>query len=879
MSEGPRTSLVGERVSHYQILARVGSGGMGVVYKARDLNLDRLVALKFLPEDVASGEREKERFLREAKAASSLDHSNIGVIHGVEQAPDGRMFIVMAYYEGETLALRILRGRIPLPEAVNIAIQVARGLGDAHAHGIIHRDIKPSNVILARQNVAKIVDFGLARVAGTPSVTQTTATVGTFAYMSPEQATGNALDQRTDIWSLGVIIAEMLSGMHPFLRDTPSATLIAILQEPPAHMDKIPVELLKVVYGALSKDTAHRYQSCELMLRDLTAVAAQVGPFEPGSAEHPVPAQSISSKELRKYVAHASDSVWRTAQPRRRTWSWWVGAAGAVLVIFPLLVPSIRTQIGQHFAAGKEKHIAVLPFDNIGNDQANALLAEGLMDSLSSRLSNLDAGDDSLWVVPASVVRSRNVQDPSAALHELGATLVVKGSIERTGEDVRLTVNLIDTQNLRQIASVPLEDRAGDLATLQDEAVARLAQLMKLNVAAATLHSGTVAPAAYESYLKALGYIQRYDKPGNLDLAVSALQSAVQTDPGFALGYAELGEAYRLKNQIDPNPTWIAEVSANCQKAVQLDNRLPASYVTLGRLHSSLGKSDLALQEFQSALQINPRDADAIMGVAAVYEHMGRTADAEANFKRSAALRPDYWDGYNSLGWFYYRQGRTADAVTQFRRVVELTPDNATGYSNLAAALVDLGDPQSLQEAESALKKSIQLAPSYAAYANLGNLYLKKQRYSDAVEATRKALTLNDKDYYVWDNLLIAYESLHDEQNVPKVRQQTMTRLQDYVAAHTQDGEAVARLSSLEAESGSRDNSLRHAEAALSLSPKDTYVLAEVAETYDDLGNRQQALNYAHQSLQNGYTLADLQSRPGLQKLLADPSFSPSAKK
>jgi serine/threonine-protein kinase len=880
MSDGSKTSQVGERVGNYQIIARVGAGGMGVVYKARDLTLERVVALKFLPEELAASEKDKERFLREAKAASSLDHPNIGVIHGVEQAADGRMYIVMAYYEGETLGLRILRGRVPPPEAVSIAIQVARGMSEAHGHGIIHRDIKPSNIILARQNVVKIVDFGLARVASSPSITQTAATVGTFAYMSPEQAQGLALDQRTDIWSLGVILVEMLTGAHPFHHETPSATLLSILNEPPSHMEEIPPELLKVAYAALSKDPGHRYQSCAPLLADLNAAQAQVGSFEPKSAEHST-GTNITSKELRKYVAHASSSVWQAAHPARTNRTrWMIGAAAGVVLLAALsLVPSLREKLSGKGSGGREKHIAVLPFDNIGKDPANAPLAEGLMDSLSSRLSNLDTTNQSLWVVPSSVVRARNVQDPSAALKDLGATLVVKGSIERSGQDVRLTLNLIDTQNLRQIASIPLEDRAGDLAALQDEAVGRLAHLMNLEVATANLRGGNVAPAAYESYLKALGYIQRYDKPGNLDSAIADLQSAVQTDPVFALGYAELGEAYRLKNQLDPNPKWIAEVSANCQKAIQLDNRLPAGYVTLGRLHSSLGQNDLALQEFQSALQINPRDPDATLGVASVYEHMGRVADAEANYRRGAALRPDYWDGYNSLGWFYYRQGRTADAVTQFRRVVELTPDNATGYSNLAAALVDIGDPKSLGEAEAALKKSIQLAPSYPAYANLGNLYMKQQRYAEAVETTRKALALNDKDYYVWDNLLIAYQSLHDEQNVTTVRQKVLASLEPYVASHAQDAQAAARLGTLEAAIGQREKALRYADAALTLAPKDSYVLAEAAETYDRLGDRKKALDYAHQSLQNGYTLADLEGRPGMQDLAADPTLSKDFKK
>jgi serine/threonine-protein kinase len=630
-----------------------------------------------------------------------------------------------------------------------------------------------------------------------------------------------------------------------------------------------------IVNRALEKDRELRYQHASEMRSELMRLKRDTDTSRAVAAHKDTAVPK--TRELKRYVEHASafnrSLQWVLKRERRG----WIAVFG-VLLAFAL--SSVRKRVSDLLAGRTEKHIAVLPFDNIGNNPANEAVSQGLMDSLTRGLSNLDAGNQSLWVVPASVVRARNVQDPSSALRELGVSLVVKGSIQRDGQDIRLTLDLIDTQHLRQIGSVPLEDPAGDLASLQDQAVTHIARLMNISVPMPMGRSGSgVAPAAYESYLKALGYVQRYDKAGNLDLAISTLQSAVQTDPRFALGYAELGEAYRLRNQLDPNPTWIEQASANCEKAIQLDNHLPSTYVTLGRLHSGQGKSDLAVDEFQRALQINPRNAEAIMGVASVYEHMGRTADAEANYKRAAALQSDYWDGYNSLGWFYYRQGRTADAVAQFRRVVELTPDNAAGYSNLAAALVDLGDPQSLAEAESALKKSIRLGPSYSAYANLGNLYINQKRYAESVEMTRKALALNDKNYYVWDNLLIAYESLHDEQNAQAVRQKTLASLEQYVLSHAQDAQAEARLSSLEAESGQREKSLRHAEAALALAPKDSYALAEVAETYDDLGNRQQALKYAHESLQNGYTLTDLQGRPGLQKLLADPNFSPGAKK
>src|SRR5262249_55841255 len=242
-----------------------------------------------------------------------------------------------------------------------------------------------------------------------------------------------------------------------------------------------------------------------------------------------------------------------------------------------------------------------------------------------------------------SEVRRRRVNDPEAALREFGATLVVKGSVQRDSSGVRLTVNLIRTKDVRQEGSVSLQDRTGDFATLQDEAVSRLAGLMHVEVSADALRAadGSAAPAAYESYLAALGYMQRYDKPGNLDQAVAALTSAVNADPQFALGYAGLGEAYRLKFQVDKNTKWTEQALANGRRAVELNDRLPTAYVTLGRIHDATGKSDLALDEFQRALQLDPRNADALTGLAHSYEHAGRPADAEAAYKKAIALRPD----------------------------------------------------------------------------------------------------------------------------------------------------------------------------------------------------------------------------------------------
>jgi serine/threonine-protein kinase len=860
------TLAAGDRVGDYQILALAGSGGMGVVYRALDLKLQRTVALKFLPDELVSNESQKAQFLREARTASSLDHPNIGVIHGIEETADGRTFIVMAYYEGETLARKIMAGPLPLDQTVDIAIQMARGLAEAHSRAIVHRDIKPSNVIVTQQNVAKIVDFGLARASTNSMSTQTMSTSGTIGYMSPEQTLGKPVDERTDIWALGIVIAEMATGRNPFQRESAPAAIVAILNEAPQLPDELPIELRGIIYHALSKDAVTRYATCGEVLADLEIFRSHLDPGTQATRA------TRTSASLKASLERASvQMLGKEARPVRK--KLWLVSAMAVIVAAGALagIPSVRNVI----FGRAEQHVAVLPFENVGNDSSNEAVSQGLMDTLTSRLSNLDVGQQSLWVVPASEVRRQKISDPTAAGRELGATLAVKGSISRDGKDVHLTVNLIDTKNLRQIGSATLEDRAGDLASLQDEAVARLARLMHINVTAAMLHDtgGSVVPAAYEDYLSALGYMQRYDKQGNLDSALGALNKAVSTDPQFALGYAALGQAYQLKYVVDPNPKWIDEASANCKRALELDSHSAAAYVTLGRIHDDSGKYDLAAQEFQHALDLNPRDADALNGIGVSYDRAGRPKDAEAAFQKAIALRDDDWTTYNALGLFYNNHGKYLQAVQQYQRAAQITPDNATIYSNMAASYINMSDSKVIPQAEAALRKSIELSPSYPAYANLGILYSQEKRYQESADATGKALQLNDKNYRVWENLAVAYERLNEMGKASDARERELTLVKETTEAQPKDGEVQSYLGLLYAKKGMRDDASRHLQAALALGADNQEVLENIAEGYEHLGRRREAVQYLEKAVAKGYPMEDLRTNPAVASLLADPSF------
>jgi len=868
--------LIGQTDPHYRIIEQIGAGGMGVVYKAVDVNLERTVALKFLPTDVALNPRDKETILREARAASALDHPNIGVIYGVEESDEHQLFIAMGYYEGETLAQKLARGPIHIRGALELAVQIARGLSAAHTRHIVHRDIKPSNVIITREGVAKIVDFGLARVVASLSSTQSESISGTLPYMAPEQILSEPVDQRTDLWALGVILVQMITGKHPFLRANAAATTYAIVHQPPDSLDAVPRAIRPIAYRALAKKPESRYATADEMLRDLEAAQAECATMPASGDEPTVTTTAVSSRQLKKYIQNAT-----TANPRWSLRRLVLPTVGLVIAaIVALLIPPVRESLVGIAYAGSEKHIAVLPFASPGNDPDFGPVAEGLMDSLTNRLSNLDSERQSLWVVPAGVVRNRKVSDPTAAFRELGATMVVQGTVRRTGKTVYLSLVLVDAKHLRQIGSVDLQDRSGDLAALQNEALSHLARMMKVSVPDTSLATfEAVTPSAYELYLKALAYLQRYDKPGNPDLAITALNSAITKDPRFAMGYATLGEAYRLKFMMDHDPQWIDGAFANCEKALKIDGRMSAVHVTLGQLRSTLGNKDSALQEFQKALEITPRDAGALMGLANVYEQMGRIQDAETTYQRAIALRPDYWAGYSELANFYSRQKRVQDSLAQYRRVVELTPDNPVGFSDLGVEYMELNDSAGYAAAEAAFRQSISLVPNYQAYANLGWLYLQQKRYLESVAASRKALDLNDKDWRVWSNLQLAYTWLKDEDKVRETRAKTLALVEEYASVNTHEAPVQSMLSILYAEDKLRDKALTHARAALALAPKDPWILADIAETYDQLGDRKTAIHYAQDSLKNGFTLTDLHQRPALVALLADPSFTSPGKK
>jgi serine/threonine-protein kinase len=846
-----RGSLVGQRVSNYQIVAKLGAGGMGVVYKAIDIKLDRPVALKFLA--VQAGDAtHKERLLREARAASALDHVNIGTIYGIEETPEGQLFIVMAYYEGETLFHRIRRGPLPPASAIAIAVQMAHGLAAAHAKGIIHRDIKPSNVLITPQNVVKVVDFGLAKLPGGESLTQTGSTVGTAAYMSPEQALGRELDIRTDVWSLGVVLYQMLTGVLPFRGEQMPSTLYAIVHETPLPMQGAPPDMERVISKFLEKEPTERYQDMEEAARELAAL-------DDSSSLATV---TMIRQDSRPASSRRELTASRSRRRSRRA------IAGASILVLLVAAAFMVVRARWRSTAPVEKHIAVLPFSNVGNDRANQALCDGLLETLTSRLSELKSSGGSLWVVPAAEVRRRKVTDPATAHRELGATLVVTGSVQRDNNGVRLTVDLVDAANPRQLGSAVLDDQSGDFAALQDRAVARLAGLMDLESSHVPGPAAARAPGAYQAYLRGLGLLQRWDKEGNLANAEREFQDALRTDPQFALAYAALADARWKQYQLSRDSAIIPNATELCNHAIALDPQLAPAYVTLARIHDDTGQHDLAVGEFRHALELQPRSTEAMQGLARVYESMARLQEAEDLLNKAAALQPDYWEGFNRLGSFYVRQRRYKDAVPQFQRVLQLTPDNQAGYINLAVCYSDLGR---WREAQELLERALKIAPNYAAYSNLGRIYLNQDNFLQAAESFEKALRLNDKDYRLWGNLALAYDYAGNKTKAQAGFEQAVKLAEAAAKLNPNDAGVQASLGWYLAILGRRDDALLRMRAALARAGDDPQVLKRVAEIYERLGMRREAVEATRRALDRGYGWYDVKLNRELQPLLNDP--------
>lgn len=545
--------MIGSLIHHYEILEELGAGGMGVVYKARDTRLDRFVAIKFLATHARSDATAKSRFIQEAKAASALEHANIGVVHDIGETESGSLFIAMSFYDGESLEEKISRGPLPIEECIRYAIDIAEGLGAAHEAGIVHRDIKPANVLVTIKNIVKIIDFGLAKMRG-QNLTKEDSTVGTVAYMSPEQATGSAVDHRTDIWSHGVLFYEMLSGVKPFRGDYEASVLYSLLNESPedlrSHRSDIPSHLAELVEKSLQKDPALRFQSIQ---------------------------------DVPNALRRSSESPYSS----------------------PRSAETVQNDV----------RLAILPLENFGGDPEQLYFANGITEEIITNLSRLESLH---VISRRSVMRYMDSDEsiPEIA-SRLNVEFVVEGSVYQREDRVRISARLVDARTDRSIWSDSFEDELSDVLTLQANIARAIAEQVAVNFSSTT-HGPEqdlqkVIPEAYRYYLKGLHY-RNVDNPEAWAKAVEMFEASLTIDDAYAPTFAGLVMSLALlcnEAHVSIEDAKVRMRSA-IRRAFELNPDLSEAHVARAFASWYLDRTyDEAEKDFQRAIELDPGNSSA----------------------------------------------------------------------------------------------------------------------------------------------------------------------------------------------------------------------------------------------------------------------------
>jgi serine/threonine-protein kinase len=554
-----------------------------------------------------------------------------------------------------------------------------------------------------------------------------------------------------------------------------------------------------------------------------------------------------------------------------------LAALGVLVVLVAVLWLSGAWQrILGRYAIPAEKQLVVLPFRNVGGDAANQAFCDGLTETLTTTLTQLEQFQGALRVVASAEVRKEEVASPSEARRLFGATLALSGSVQRIGERVRLTVNLVDTRTLRQLRAETIDTPMGEVSALQDGVAGRVADLLELELRAearkALRAGGTTVAESYHRYVEGVGYLARWDRRGNIDRAIAQFQRAIRQDPNHALAHAALAEAFYRKFQSNKNPQWMREAQQSSTVAIELDNQLAALYVTRGMIYHGTGQYQQAAGDFQRALRLNPFSVAAHRGLAEAYEAMGRVQEAEATFRQAIEMHPKDWAGYQVLGGFYVRRAAYQKAEECYRRVTELTPDNCWGFYNLGAAYYYQGR---YDEAIAMFEHSLKLRPVAAAYSNLAAVYYLTGRYEEAARTYRKAVDVQPANRAAWGNLGDAYLRLPGQDEKAKEAYRQAIRLAETeLSVNPNSAEVRASLGLYCARLSDQPRALAEIAQARKLEPANTRVLFRCALAYELVGRRALALETLKEALRGGYSLAEVEKDPDLANLRQDPRFA-----
>jgi serine/threonine protein kinase/tetratricopeptide (TPR) repeat protein len=835
-------------LAKYRIIEKLGSGGMGEVYKAEDLVLLRTVAIKVMSRAGENTPTGPIRFLREARAASAINHPNIVTIYEIGET-DTHSYIVMEYIEGRSLRSLMSANELKPGNVLDISKQICDALSEAHLRGIIHRDIKPENILLTGRGHVKLVDFGLAKsvpmqraIGGTTaaeSLTESGTVMGTLSYMSPEQLRGEALDVRTDIFSFGIVLHEMIAGRLPFAGSNSLEVAASILKDPAFEIGTVPPGLPRNITGvvsrALAKHRDDRYASFEEIKQTIESLRHEPSELQDRTTNYaselpaPIPSQRTSG-----------------------------------------LAAAMRSSAKM---AAVPPTILVLPLQSVGSDESSSYIGIGLAHAITTDLAKIKG----LSVLSKSAGAGR-VDETGIGVRELakelGATILLEGEVMRAGEIIGVMARLTDAETGRVLWGAQYRGDASDLFSFQDAVCESVAETLKLSIPS-EVRDQLAKPAttnidAFESYSRGRAFLERRDVKENIDYAIQMFEEALGLDRDFALAYAGLGEAYWQKYQITHDSAWVDSAISSSDHALVLDPNQAQVHVSLGIIYHGSGKTDRAIEEFEVATELQPMGDDAHRWLGRCWLGKGDLEDAVRCFQKAIHIRPGYWENYNALGTCYYTFGRYRDAAEQFRRVITIQPDNFHGYSNLGNMYYLLGLHQ---DAVSMYLRAIEIYPNEDSYTNLGTAYFYLGRHERAIEAYKAAIKIDPRDAVLYRNLGDAYLCLGKNQDAEEQFRIASSLLKERLTINPDDATLLGLLAICQAKLRQKQKALESIERATALEPNNTALMYRRAVVRALTNDTDKAIEYLARALAHGYSRSEAERDPDLEALRDKPEY------